>query len=158
MAPHDVFCASPSSTLYVVPPSTPDQAVVLAIDPGLRVGYAYLNAEGACLLKGIESAEAVGARLQGHSLPIAVGGGTERHAILGRAAALGVGVTVVNEEGTSLEGRELWRNIHGRRGLRRVLPRGILLPPGPIDDYAAWAIGLRYLGIGLKDVPLVELA
>lgn len=136
----------------------PDRAVVLAIDPGYRVGYAYLNAEGACLRRGIETAEAIGARLQGHALSIAVGGGTERHAILGQAAALGVGVTVVNEAGTSLEGRELWRNTHGRRGLRRWLPRGMQIPPGPIDDYAAWAIGLRYLGIGLNDAPLVDLA
>jgi hypothetical protein len=53
----------------------------------------------------------------------------------------------VDERDTTLRARELWRRAEPPRGLARLLPPGLRSPPGPIDDYAAWAIALRYLGL-----------
>lgn len=147
MAPRGMFLVVASSTLCTMPISDHDEAVVLAIDPGFRVGYAYLNNHGRCLERGIESVDETAARLGRCNVPVAVGDGTERHQVLRAADACGVKVTVIGEAGTTLEGRELWRLEQGSSGFRRWLPKGLRLPPGPIDDYAAWAIGLRYLGI-----------
>jgi len=135
-----------------MPTTPPDQAIVLAIDPGFRVGYAYLDTRGRCLDRGIESGDAIADRLDHCTIEVAVGDGTERHQVLRAADASGVNVKVIDEDGTTLEGRELWRRAEGSLGFRRWLPHGLKLPSGPIDDYAAWAIGLRYLGIKPSDV------
>jgi RNase H-fold protein (predicted Holliday junction resolvase) len=43
----------------------------------------------------------------------------------------------VDESGTTLLARERYFKDHPPRGWRRLVPRGMLTPPEPYDDYAA---------------------
>lgn len=43
----------------------------------------------------------------------------------------------VDESGTTLLARERYFRDHPPRGWRRLIPRGMLTPPEPYDDYAA---------------------
>jgi hypothetical protein len=51
----------------------------------------------------------------------------------------------VAEKLSTLEGRELYWQDHPPRGLQRLLPRGMRVPPRPVDDYAALVLARRYL-------------
>lgn len=51
---------------------------------------------------------------------------------------------LVAEGGTTLRARELYFQYHPPRGWRRLLPKGLRIPPEPYDDYAALAIILQY--------------
>lgn len=44
---------------------------------------------------------------------------------------------VVNEYGTTLQARKRYFAEHPPRGWRRFLPRSLLVPPEPYDDYVA---------------------
>ncbi|MCX7994079.1 MAG: hypothetical protein N2651_10490 [Fimbriimonadales bacterium] len=46
----------------------------------------------------------------------------------------------VEERNTTLQARELYFLYHPPRGWRRLLPKGMRIPPEPYDDYAALAI------------------
>ena len=50
---------------------------------------------------------------------------------------------VVEERETTLLARELYFRYHPPRGWRRLLPKGLRVPPEPYDDYAALALILR---------------
>jgi hypothetical protein len=54
---------------------------------------------------------------------------------------------IINEYLTTLEGRALYWKIHPPRGLWRLIPRSLLIPPRSVDDMAAWAIIRRGMGI-----------
>lgn len=47
------------------------------------------------------------------------------------------------ERDTTLQARELYFQYHPPRGWRRLLPKGMRVPPEPYDDYAALAIIYR---------------
>ena len=49
------------------------------------------------------------------------------------------------KKGRLSEARPLYFRDHPPKGLMRFLPRGLWSPPELIDDYAAYAIALRYL-------------
>ncbi|MCS7301351.1 MAG: hypothetical protein NZ556_07345 [Fimbriimonadales bacterium] len=49
----------------------------------------------------------------------------------------------VAERNTTLQARELYFRYHPPRGWRRLLPKGMRIPPEPYDDYAALAIILQ---------------
>lgn len=78
---------------------------------------------------------------------IIVGGGTTSNDALGRIreAFPGVGVLVVDETNTSLQARERYWEYNPRRGLRRLLPATLQIPPTPVDDYAALILAERVL-------------
>jgi len=48
------------------------------------------------------------------------------------------------ERDTTLRARELYFQHHPPRGWRRLLPKGMRIPPEPYDDYAALAIILQH--------------
>jgi hypothetical protein len=50
----------------------------------------------------------------------------------------------VAERDTTLRARELYFQYHPPRGWRRLLPKGMRIPPEPYDDYAALAIILQH--------------
>ncbi len=50
------------------------------------------------------------------------------------------------ESFTTLEARKLYWERHPPRGVWRLLPRGLFLPPRPVDDLAAWCIVKKSLG------------
>jgi RNase H-fold protein (predicted Holliday junction resolvase) len=124
---------------------------VLGLDPGTRkCGIAVLRAAGSQPTLEIVPIEALAGRLRAivAETPVdvaAVGRGTNAAAICATVRALGLNVELVDEHETTLLARARYFADHPPRGWRRLVPRGMLLPPRPIDDYAALLIAERYL-------------
>jgi hypothetical protein len=118
--------------------------MIIALDPGKNLGVAWVTEQGELLrheiltlddLQTLELANAV----------IVVGDGTGTDSVQKLLKTRRLSFDVVNEEGTTLEAKPLYFRDHPPKGLMRLLPRGLWSPPRPIDDYAAYAIALRYL-------------
>ncbi|HXF82770.1 MAG TPA: pre-16S rRNA-processing nuclease YqgF [bacterium] len=128
-------------------------AVVLAIDPGReKCGLAVLAADGTVLARRVVAAMEliVAAKdLAGRYAPQAiVVGDRTASASVRRALAQGLPdlpAEVVPEAGTTLEARRLYFADHPPRGWRRFVPLSLQVPPEPYDDYAAVALGRRFL-------------
>lgn len=125
---------------------------VLGIDPGTRkVGFALINGEDSPpLAQGIEPLESLRARIgalaAAHPVEaVALGSGTNADAVRGLLEALNVPVHTVDEHDTTYRARALYFADHPPRGWRRLIPLGLQVPPGPIDDYAALLIARRYI-------------
>jgi hypothetical protein len=119
--------------------------VVAAFDPGRNVGFALVAEDGRLLRQAVLELVDVATVPLPEDAQVIVGDGTGRGDVERLLRARGRPPQRVDEVGTSEEGRELWRRHVAPRGLARLLPRGLRAPAGPIDDYAAWAIALRYL-------------
>ncbi len=126
-------------------PGTPAGATVLAFDPGRHVGVAWLDDDGT-LLRGDVLDLPTAARLEVPAhVQVVVGNGTGSRAVQVALGAAGHPFVIVDERGTTEEGRRLYLRDHPPRGLARWLPSGMRAPPRSVDDYAAFAIGLRWL-------------
>jgi len=129
----------------------PAAVTVLGLDPGTRkCGIAVVRAAGVQPTLEIVPIEALAARLAAivAETPVdvvAIGRGTNAAAITETVRALGLNVELVDERETTLLARARYFADHPPRGWRRLVPRGMLLPPCPIDDYAALLIAERYL-------------
>ncbi len=126
--------------------------VILGIDPGTRkCGYALVAAIGARPMDlGIILTPELGpalAEIVARFAPteIALGGGTHAEAIGAVLAGLGLPIAIVDERATTLLARERYFAANPPKGWRRLVPRGMLLPPRPIDDFAAVLIAERLL-------------
>ena len=124
----------------------------LGIDPGTRkCGYAVIAGHGSPPLAiGIEPTEGIieRARALFAAYPIeivALGRGTSATDLAQRLAAASIPFAYVDEHETTLRARKRYFADHPPRGWRRLVPIGMLMPPRPIDDYAALLIAERYL-------------
>lgn len=126
---------------------------VLGIDPGTRkVGLAVV-VEGSPLELEVAPRESAAARAgvlaRLHRVEaVALGGQTGRVDLvdeLREALPAALALTLVDERGSSYEARGLYWRLNPPRGLLRLVPRGMLLPPEPIDGYAAAVIACRFL-------------
>lgn len=54
-------------------------------------------------------------------------------------------IKMVNEWNSSVEARDRYWQMYPRRGLKRLIPQGLLLPPRPVDDIVAIILIERYL-------------
>jgi len=129
--------------------------VILGIDPGTRkCGYALLAAlRSAPVAIGIVETPGLEALVRElisrHRIAaIALGGGTHAMPLGALLEGFGLPVRVVDERETTLRARARYFADCPPRGWRRFVPRGMLLPPRPIDDYAALLIAERYLEVG----------
>ncbi|NMD17313.1 MAG: hypothetical protein GYA82_01880, partial [Synergistaceae bacterium] len=77
---------------------------------------------------------------------VIVGSGTGSAACVKRLVSAGLRVEQVPEEYSSERGRAIYWQIHPPRGLQRLIPRGLLVPPRSVDDLAAWSLVLRRVG------------
>ncbi len=125
---------------------------VLGLDPGTRkCGFAVVDSTGARPPSlGIAPIEDLTQRLLeivATTPPdvVALGRGTNVAAVSKAARALGLRVELVDETETTLLARGRFFADHPPRGWRRLIPRGMLLPDRPIDDYAALLIAERFL-------------
>jgi len=126
---------------------------IIAIDPGRdKCGLAALAADGRLLLKAVVPT----AELPGHlarmvseapEAAVIIGGGTSSKAARAalRQALPDLAVEVVDEEHSTERGLERWRDTVPPSGWRRLLPRALRFPPGPIDDFAAWILAEEHL-------------
>ncbi len=125
-----------------------NETYLVALDPGKNLGIAVVAAD-ATLIKHliIHPNELLSYPLPADSC-IIVGNGTGSPGIQQILQQRGLGFEIVDEQGTSLEARELYFKTQPLKGLWRLLPKGLWPLPEPIDDYAAYAIALRYLRQG----------
>jgi RNase H-fold protein (predicted Holliday junction resolvase) len=128
-------------------------AVVLAIDPGReKCGLAVLAGDGTVLARRVVGAmELIAAAkdLAARYAPrVVVVGDRTASTDVRRALAEGLPglpAEVVSETGTTLEARRLYFADHPPRRWRRLVPLSLQVPPEPYDDYAAVALGRRFL-------------
>ncbi len=125
---------------------------VLGLDPGTRkCGYALVRGLGTRpVTLGIVPVDALAQRLREllaatPAAIAAIGRGTNAEHVAAIARELGLEVALVDERETTLLARARFFDDHPPRGWRRIVPRGMLLPDRPIDDYAAVLIAERYL-------------
>jgi RNase H-fold protein (predicted Holliday junction resolvase) len=126
--------------------------MLLGVDPGTRkCGYAVVERIGAPpLALGIAPLAEFGAQLTvlRAEFPIdmvAIGHGTNAGVVSNVVREAGLPLALVDERETTLRARARFFADHPPRGWRRLVPRGMLLPDRPIDDYAALLIAERYL-------------
>ncbi len=126
--------------------------MLLGVDPGTRkCGYAVVERiDAPPLALGIVPLEQFGPRLATLRANfeidmVAIGHGTNAAAISAMVREAGLPFALVDERETSLRARARFFIDHPPRGWRRLVPRGMLLPDRPIDDYAALLIAERYL-------------
>jgi len=132
---------------------TSKPGVILAVDPGTeRWGLAVVRPSGECVVRRVEVAAngpSAAVRLaQQHSAVVAVVGDRTASRLamqLMRQAGISLPIVPVNEHGSTLEARQLYYEENPPGCLLRLLPRGLLSPPVPIDAYAAHVLALRYL-------------
>jgi RNase H-fold protein (predicted Holliday junction resolvase) len=125
---------------------------VLAVDPGRdKCGLALVAADGSCLRRAVvASQEMLDTAKQWaaeHGVSVAAVGdrtGGEQAANGLRELEVFESVVGVDEHRSSEEARRLYFREQPPRGLRRLIPIGLLTPSEPIDDYAAWVLALRF--------------
>ncbi len=119
--------------------------MVVGLDPGKNIGVAIVNSKEKLIYRNIITLE----ELRGLELPpgitIIVGNGTGSDRVQAALRERGKTFALIDERDTTLEGRELYFQANPPRGLLRLLPKGLRSPPRLIDDYAAYAIALRFL-------------
>lgn len=81
---------------------------------------------------------------------VIVGSGTTSKQVVHelREAIPSMGILVVDEKNTSLQARERYWEHNPRRGLRKLVPSTMQLPPEPVDDFVALILAERVLGDG----------
>lgn len=125
-------------------------STVLAIDPGRdKCGIAVLSPQGDVLLHEIVPTGALETRVSElaaeYAPRIIMGDGTTSAATKARIEAQVGAVTLVDEYRTTEEGRRLYWAENPPSGWRRLMPRGLLTPTVPVDDFAAVALARRFL-------------
>ena len=123
---------------------------VLAIDPGReKCGVAVLASDGWVLVQRVvttaELDAAVGALIRAYEPNVIMGNGTTSADAKKRVEALGVSVTLVDEYRTTDAAKCAYWEAHPPRGWRRLMPRGMLVPPVPVDDFVAVILAQRFL-------------
>lgn len=130
--------------------------VVLSVDPGRRkCGVAVVSTEEGILHRRIVPREEVGPSVRqivGTYAPVEVlvGGSTgSREVVEELKAQLARDIRVVDERHTTERARRRFYQDHPPRGLWRLVPLGLQVPPVPYDDYAAVVMAEDYLaGLG----------
>ncbi len=118
---------------------------VLGVDPGRRIGLAWVAGDGRLLRIAVVDAGELERLEVPAGAAIALGDGTGSRLVRARLAARGHRVDLVDERATSEEGRLLYWREQPARGWRRLVPVGLRPPPEGLDGYAAYAIALRWL-------------
>lgn len=122
--------------------------VIVAFDPGRDVGVAFVSDAGELLRREIVTVEEAAALELPAGATVLVGDGTGSAALVAALKGAGHDPLLVPETGTTLEARRLYFRDNPPGLLARLLPPGMRSPGRPLDDYAAYAIALRYLGRG----------
>lgn len=125
---------------------------VLAIDPGRdKCGVAVLSPAGALLFRQVvpttQLENVVSTLVEKHAPTIIMGNGTTSAAAKERVEALGGAVTLVDEYRTTDAAKSAYWEAYPLHGWRRLVPRGLLVPPVPVDDFAAVILAQRFLQI-----------
>ena len=123
---------------------------VLAIDPGReKCGVAVLAADGRTLVQEVvptpELPVVVGALVAQYDPIVIMGNGTTSAEAKASVEALGCTVTLVDEYRTTDAAKCAYWEAHPPRGWQCLVPRGMLVPPVPVDDFVAVILAQRFL-------------
>lgn len=129
---------------------------VLAVDPGRdKTGIAILTKTAQLVMMDIVSTDSVPCELQSllamyPTVSVLVCGNGTNHKAVGSivkevAEELEKVFAFVNEKYTTEEARRRYFEVHPPIGWRKLVPKGMLYPPVPVDDITAWIIGERWL-------------
>ncbi|MFP4248799.1 MAG: hypothetical protein ACLFU7_04010 [Armatimonadota bacterium] len=126
--------------------------VVVAVDPGRsKCGVAVVAADGEVLSLAVVEADQVGltaaALAHTHGAGVVVLGGrtgAPRAWELIHAADPALSIAEIEEDMSSLEARDRYWQENPPGCLTRIIPRGMRIPPEPIDDWAAVVLAERY--------------
>lgn len=126
--------------------------LIVAIDPGReKCGVALLSSSDAKVLEqAVVARETISSWLEdchtksGAKLAV-IGHRTACEAIREEAQRIGYEVAIVNEDFSTEEARKRYWRENPPSGWRSFLPTTLLMPPRPIDDYAAVILAERYL-------------
>lgn len=132
--------------------STERPEVVIAVDPGrAKCGVAAVAVDGDILSRAIVETDRVGltAAALAHTFAatiIVLGGrtGAPRAWELIHAADPALTIAEIEEDMTTLEARERYWRETPPGCLLRLMPRGLRVPPEPVDDWAAVVLAERY--------------
>lgn len=134
-----------------LPPATAVAgAALVAFDPGRHVGVAWVTAGGSLLLGAVIELDEVARVAVPAGARVVLGDGTGSRALAAALRGRGLCPELVDETGTSEMARLLYWRRYPPRGVGRLVPVGLRVPPRPIDDFAAYAIALRVLGSAEK--------
>ncbi|MCX5748827.1 MAG: hypothetical protein NTZ10_01085 [Candidatus Saganbacteria bacterium] len=134
------------------------QGNILSIDPGkFKSGLAVLDPAGKILERTVIKTLVLSDDIPSYCYKYAVsiiliGNGGPGRIIEKKISSLNIKASVIfiNEKGSTLEARRLYWKENPPKGLLRLVPRTLLIPHEPYDDYAAVVIGLRYLKEGSR--------
>lgn len=129
---------------------------VLAVDPGRdKTGIAILTRTSQLMMMDIVPTDSVMCELESllrmyTGVSVLVCGNGTNHKAVGTivkqvAEEQGKIFTFVNEKYTTEEARCRYFEVHPPTGWRKLVPKGMLYPPVPVDDITAWIIGERWL-------------
>lgn len=126
---------------------------VAGLDPGRdKCGLAVLNQQGQTLWQQVIPTEALEVQLQqavgqyGFQKLVMGNGTTSSKARKRIETALPeLEVIVVDEYRTTDQARQEYWAAKPPTGWRRLVPRGMLVPPEPVDDFAAVILARRYI-------------
>ena len=126
---------------------------VLSVDPGReKCGLAVVDVRDGVLARGVVPTRVVGAVVTDwasahHPTFLVVGGGTALGSV--RSALmdedLDLPLKIFPEARTTERAKVRYFEENPPRGWRRLVPRGLLSPPVPVDDYAAVLIAEGFL-------------
>lgn len=130
--------------------------LMIAVDPGReKTGIALMTLTGELVDKMIvptdEIATFCAQWLGSYSSinRIVCGNGTNHNKVSNLleqvASSYNIEVVLTDEAHTTEEARHRYFEVNPPKGLKRLLPKGMLLPSEPVDDFTAWIIGERYL-------------
>ena len=125
----------------------------ISIDPGReKTGIAILSLSGSVIWHDIVNSEYLTDEIKNISAEydtdlLIIGSGTssKQKQQLIKKNLPSLNIVVVDEYRTTDEARKLYFADNPPQGLKKFIPLGIQTPPVPVDDYAAIAIGKRYL-------------
>ncbi len=118
---------------------------IVGIDPGKNVGVALVSTQGKLIRGSIINLAECADFIFPEDAILALGNGTGSKSIQTILQKRNLEPILIDETNTTLEARQLYFNDHPPKGLYRLLPEGLRPPPRCLDDYAAYAIALRYL-------------
>lgn len=137
--------------------------ILLSVDPGReKCGLALLDGVEVKCLEIVETGNVrdkvseIAKRFRIEE--IIVGDGTAAKAVESEVReAANLAPVFVDETDSTLEARKLFFFLNPPTGWRRLLPIGLLSPPGPVDHYAALVLALARTGVRVEDIRISNL-
>ena len=130
----------------------PEEEIVIAIDPGTKkCGYAVVGSNLSVLQREVISAEKIAKTIQ-DSLntykinKIILGNGTNYKNIEERLKNYFslFKIVLIEEKFSTLEARKKYFEAHPPRGILKIIPLSLRVPPGHYDDFVAILLAEKY--------------